>query len=269
MRLVAALAALAFFAAGPAAAADAPLADGHIHYSRPDWSVYSPDQVVAILDKAGIARALVSSTPDDGTLKLYERDPKRVIPILRPYRTRDDMSTWWKDASIIPYLEQRLEKGVHRGIGEFHIHGKDIHTPVLKRIAAIAVQRNLYLHAHSDDAAVIELFAMEPKSKIIWAHAGMSSNAQAVGALMDKQPNLWADLSYRYGDVAPGGTLDPAWRALLVRHADRFMLGSDTWTTGRWEQVVAMAAEARRFLQQLPPDVADKIATKNLERLFP
>src|SRR4030095_10291580 len=95
-----------------AAAGDAPLTDAHIHYSAPDWSVYSPDQVVAILDKAGIARALVSSTPDDGTLKLYERHPKRVIPILRPYRTRDDMSTWWKDASIIPYLEQRLEKGV-------------------------------------------------------------------------------------------------------------------------------------------------------------
>jgi hypothetical protein len=269
MRLILAWAALVLSAGSPAAAADARLFDGHIHYSRPDWSVYTPDQIVAILDKAGITRALVSSTPDDGTLKLYDRDPKRFIPILRPYRTRDDMSTWWKDPSIIPYLEQRLTRGVHKGIGEFHIHGKDIHTPVLKQITGMAVQRNLYLHAHSDDLAVIELFAIEPKSKIIWAHAGMSSNAAAVGALMDKHANLWADLSFRYGDVAPGGTLDPAWRALLIRHADRFMLGSDTYITSRWEQVVAMAAEARQFLHHLPPDVADKIATKNIERLFP
>ena len=269
MRLIAALTVLVLSAGTPAAAADAPLSDGHIHYSAPAWSVYTPDQIVAILDKAGIRRALVSSTPDDGTLKLYDRDPKRVIPILRPYRTRDDMGSWWRDPSIIPYLEQRLAKGVHRGIGEFHIHGKDIRTPVLKRITEIAVQRDLYLHAHSDDAAVIELFAIEPRSKIIWAHAGMSSGAQAVGALMDKQANLWADLSYRYGDVAPGGTLDPAWRALLIRHADRFMLGSDTWTTPRWEQVVGLAADARAFLKQLPPDVAEKIASKNLERLFP
>jgi Amidohydrolase len=252
-----------------ATAADAPLADAHIHYSAPDWSVYSPDQVVVILDKAGITRALVSSTPDDGTLKLYDRDPKRVVPMLRPYRTRDDMSSWWRDPSIIPYLEQRLTRGVHKGIGEFHLHGSNNRNPVLKRITEIAVQRDLYLQAHSDDAAVIELFAIEPRSKIIWAHAGMSSGAAAVGALMDKQPNLWADLSYRYGDVAPGGTLDPAWRALLIRHADRFMLGSDTWTTSRWEQVVGMAADARRFLQQLPPDVAEKIASKNFERLFP
>jgi len=269
MRLIAALAALVLAAGSPSAAADGPISDGHIHYSRPDWSVYTPDQIVAILDKAGIARALVSSTPDDGTLALYERDPKRVIPILRPYRTREDMGTWWRDPSIIPYLEQRLAKGVHKGIGEFHLHGKDIHTPVLKRITEIAVQRGLYLHAHSDDVAVTELFAIEPRSKIIWAHAGMSSGAAAVGALMDRHANLWADLSYRYGDVAPGGTIDPAWRALLIRHADRFLLGSDTWTTSRWEQVVGMAGEARRFLQQLPPEVADKIASKNLERLFP
>ena len=268
MRLIAALAALLLWTGSPAAA-DAPLFDGHIHYSAPDWNVYTPERVFAILDQAGIRRALVSSTPDDGTLKLYERDPKRVIPILRPYRTRDDMGTWWRDPSILPYLEQRLAKGVHKGIGEFHIHGKDIRTPVLKRITEIAVQRDLYLHAHSDDAAVIELFAIEPRSKIIWAHAGMSSGAQAVGALMDKHASLWADLSYRYGDLAPGGTLDPAWRALLIRHADRFMLGSDTWTTSRWEQVTGMATEARRFLGQLPPDVAEKIASKNIERLFP
>jgi hypothetical protein len=88
---------------------------------------------VAILDRAGITRALVSSTPDDGTLKLYDRDPKRVVPMLRPYRTRDDMSSWWRDPSIIPYLEQRLTRGVHKGIGEFHLYGSNNGNPVLKR----------------------------------------------------------------------------------------------------------------------------------------
>src|SRR5215472_4151577 len=141
-RIVIALVLFALAGSGALArAADAPLADAHIHYSAPDWSIYSPDQVVAILDRAGIRRALVSSTPDDGTLKLYERDPKRVVPLLRPYRTRDDMGTWWRDPSILPYLEQRLARGVHRGIGEFHVSGKDIHTPVLKRIAEMAAQR--------------------------------------------------------------------------------------------------------------------------------
>jgi hypothetical protein len=256
-------------ATGGAQPGDLPLFDGHIHYSRPDWGVYAPDRVLGILETAGIKRALVSSTPDDGTLALYAKDPKRIIPILRPYRTRDDMGTWWRDPSIIPYLEERLTRGVHRGIGEFHVSGGDIKTPVLKRITELAVERNLYLQAHSDDAAVQALFDMEPRSKIIWAHAGMSSGPAAVGALMDRHAALWADLSYRYGDVAPGGTIDPEWKALLLRHSDRFMLGSDTWTTSRWEAVVPMAEEARHFLGQLPREVAEKIAYRNIERLFP
>ena len=256
-------------AAGRVRATEIMLSDGHLHYSTPDWSVYSPEQIMAILDKAGIGRALVSSTPDDGTLKLYDKAPRRIVPILRPYRTREDMSSWWRDPAIVPYLEGRLARGVHKGIGEFHVQGKDIRTPVLIRIVALARERDLYLHAHSDEAAIAEIFAIEPNAKVIWAHAGMSSGAEAVGALMDKHATLWADLSYRYTEVAPGGVLDPAWRALLVRHADRFILGSDTWTTSRWEQVPDFAAEARRFLAQMPPDVAEKIAYKNIDRMFP
>ena len=79
------------------AAAQYPLFDAHIHYSRPDWDTYTPERSLAILAKAGIRRALVSSTPDDGTLKLYDKAPAVVVPSLRPYRTRDDMSTWPRD----------------------------------------------------------------------------------------------------------------------------------------------------------------------------
>ncbi len=63
MRLIVALAALVLSASGPAAVG-APLFDGHIHCSASDWSVYPPERVFAILDQAGIRRALVSSTPD-------------------------------------------------------------------------------------------------------------------------------------------------------------------------------------------------------------
>jgi len=73
------------------AAAQLPIFDAHVHYSRPDWDVYAPDRALAILTAAGVRRAIVSSTPDDGTLKLYEKAPQMIVPFLRPYRTRDDM----------------------------------------------------------------------------------------------------------------------------------------------------------------------------------
>lgn len=245
------------------------LFDAHLHYSAPDWTAFPPDRILAILDRAGIARALVSSTPDDGTLALYDKAPSRIVPILRPYRRPEDLTTWWQDPTVIPYLEERLRRGVHKGIGEFHLHGDQVKSAVIKRLTELAVRRGLILHAHSDEAAIGGLFQLEPRLRIIWAHAGMSSDARAVGALMDRYATLWADLSIRSGDVAPGGVLDPEWRALLVRHRDRFLVGTDTWTTSRWDQLPDSIAEVRRYLGQLPRDVAEQIAFKNAERLFP
>jgi hypothetical protein len=37
---------------------------------------------VAILDRAGVRRDLVSSTPDDGALMLYDKVPQRIVPFL-------------------------------------------------------------------------------------------------------------------------------------------------------------------------------------------
>src|SRR5687767_10473081 len=84
-----------------------PIFDTHIHYSSDAWSVYSVDEALGILDRAGVRRALVSSTPDDGTMLLYQRDPERIIPILRPYRNRADMGSWTRDPYVLEYVEER------------------------------------------------------------------------------------------------------------------------------------------------------------------
>jgi hypothetical protein len=248
---------------------DLPIFDTHIHYSAPDWAEYPEERILGILAQAGVKRALVSSTPDDGTIKLYQKDPKRIVPILRPYRTREDIGHWWQDPSVIPYLESRLALKVHKGIGEFHLFGGQTGTPVIKQLIEIVLRENIYLHAHSDEVAIVELFTIEPRLKVIWAHAGMSSGPQAVGALLDRYPNLSVDLAIRNGDVAPGGVLDPGWRAVFLRHPDRFLAGTDTWVTSRWEALPGSVSEVRTYLNQLPRDVAEKIAYKNAERLFP
>ena len=267
-----ALAAVLLAAAAGSAGGQAtplPIFDTHIHYSAPDWSDYPEDRILGILANAGIRRALVSSTPDEGTIRLHRKDPARIVPILRPYRTRDDIGSWWQDPTVLAHIESRLALGVHKGIGEFHLFGGQTGTPVIRRVIELAIRDNLYLHAHSDEVAIAELFTIEPRLRVIWAHAGMSSGPQAVGALLDRYPTLWVDLAIRNGDVAPGGTIDPAWRALMIRHADRFLAGTDTWVTSRWEALPGSVAEVRTYLAQLPPDVAEKIAYENAERLSP
>jgi hypothetical protein len=74
-------------------------------------------------------------------------------------------------------------------------------------------------------------------------------------ACLDRFPNLWVELAVRT-DVAPGGTLDHKWRAVFLRHPDRFMVGTDTWVTARWETLVQGMQVVRGWLGELPREVA-------------
>ena len=267
------LAALVWLPVAANAQTDMPLFDGHIHYSVGATRQYSPEQVIGILDEAGIRQALLSSTPNDGTIELHRRYPQRFIPELRPYRKTRDLATWsierrswFRDPESVDFIEQELKRGIYRGIGEFHLDGVEADTPVIRRIVEIAAAQKLWLHAHSDALAIEKLFALDPKARILWAHAGMSEPPEVVDRTLARHPALWADLSYR--DVAPGGTLDPAWKALFLKYPDRFIYGSDTWIPPRWEEVVVLARQARGWLAQLPADVAENIAWRNAERMF-
>src|SRR5436309_3825532 len=139
------------------AAGQFPIFDAHIHYSRPGWDTYTPERALSILAAAGVRRAIVSSTPDDGTLKLYEKAPKGVVPFLRPYPTRDEMGSWPSDPGVQAYVEERLKRGIYRGIGEFHLGAADVGAPTVVRIAELAAERNLFLQAHVDDVTIEKL----------------------------------------------------------------------------------------------------------------
>jgi hypothetical protein len=247
-------------------AADLPIVDTHLHYSSNSWGGYPPEAILALLDRAGIARAFVSSTPDEGTVRLYERAPARIVPVLRPYRQPGELETWSRDPTVPAYLEQRLARPIYRGIGEFHLSGAEAVSPVVRQVAGLAARRGLFLHCHCDVAAIEALAAAAPGVRLLWAHAGMSAGAAEVERLLARLPALSVELALR-SDVAPGGQLDPAWRALFVRHPDRFMVGTDTWVPSRWESLVATEAETRAWLGQLPPEIARRLASENADRL--
>lgn len=245
-----------------------PIFDAHIHYSEPDWDAFTPERALSILARANVFRALVSSTPDEGTLRLYQRAPRGIIPFLRPYRTRADTATWTRDPAVAAYVEERLRRGIYRGIGEFHLGADDVEAPVVRRLAELAERGGLYFHAHADETAMERLLARYPRVRMIWAHAGLSAPPATVERLLDRFPTVWVELSLRT-DVAPGGHLDPDWRALFLKHPDRFMVGTDTWVTSRWHSLPQSLEAIQEWLAQLPRDVAERIAFTNGDRLFP
>jgi len=69
---------------GPIGAAvkDLPLFDAHIHYKKPAWAAYPVKSIIELMDRNGVAMGLVSSTPDEGTIMLWEYAPDRIVPEL-------------------------------------------------------------------------------------------------------------------------------------------------------------------------------------------
>lgn len=247
---------------------DLPIFDAHIHYNRDAWGLYSVDDVLALFDQAGVPRAFVSSTPDDGTLMLWQRAPDRIVPSLRMYRANADQATWTRDASLLGDIQDRLQSGVpFRGIGEFHLFTGQSENVMPRAIAEIGANGNLILHAHAGAWALEELLAIRPDISVVWAHAGLSEPPSTVERVVANHPNVWVELALRT-DVAPGGRLDPVWASLFERYPDRFMIGTDTWIPSQWTRLPALMDNVRVWLRQLPPELASAIAYGNAERLL-
>lgn len=175
---------------------DLPIFDTHIHHKEPAWVPYPPSTVIKLMDKAGVAMGLVSSTPDEGTIKLFEFASNCIVPELCPYHGSAGSSNWTHADGMLDFLIKRLKDHPHRGLGEFHIHNLDTSNKVLLREGArLAVKRNIPIHVHSGAEPISFLYELEPGLKIIWAHAGMSEPPSVIGPMMDKHRGLYADLS--------------------------------------------------------------------------
>jgi len=243
-----------------------PIFDAHLHYSHDAWDVVPPDAFVEILRKAGIRRALVSSSNNDGTRMLQERAPAVIVPELRPYRSRGEISTWARDPTLVPFVEDLLAKRKYVAIGEFHIYGADADLPNVRRMVEIARQRGLFLHSHSDSAAIDIHFRQDPQARVLWAHSGFE-RPDNVRAMLRKYPTLWCDLAFLTSH-ASGGKVTAGWRELFLEFPDRFLVGTDSFTPERLHYVAEHARWSRQWLADLPRDVAEKIGYRTGESLF-
>jgi hypothetical protein len=247
-----------------------PIFDAHLHYSHDAWERLSPKEAVALMRQAGLRRAMVSSSSDDGTQKLHAEAPDLVLPVLRPYRTRGEIGTWVRDESVVAHLEARLARHRYVAIGEYHVSGEDADLPVVRRVVQLARERKLALHSHSDADAVERQFRQDPQARILWAHSGFDTPAN-VRAMLRRHRNLWCDLAFRSDHAhvdGQRGKVEPAWRDAFLEFPDRFLVGTDTFTPERWFYVGEHARWSRLWLADLPREVAEAIAWRNGDRLF-
>ncbi len=243
-----------------------PIADAHVHYSHDSVDLTPPERVIELMRSANLKFALVSSSDDNGTQLLSAIAPDLIIPGLRPYRRRGELSTWFTDPDALTYVEDLLAKNRYATIGEFHLFGDTVELPIPRRIVELADEFNLVLHAHSDAEAVERILAQSDTVRVIWAHSGFEGPAD-IADMLRKHDRLWADLAFR-GEVGSGGQLSDAWQALLKEFPDRMMLGTDTYTPERMYYIPEHAAGARVWLASLPFETAERVAWKNAYELL-
>jgi len=257
-----------------------PLFDAHLHYNDEAAARFPIDDVLGRMQKSGVRAVVANSRPNDGTRALAaagdatRRAGVTVVPFVRLYRNRADYSGWHADPSIVEMVLRELAAGTaagpYRGLGEFHLYDSaNADGATARRLMQLAEERGLVVLAHVDDVAIEKLFAHAPKARLIWAHSGIGGvPIERVRALQQRHSTLLGELSYRPGLTAGNGGLSPAWRALLTDMPERFLVGSDTWINARWDDYEGLMAQARRWLGDLPPAVARRVAWDNGAALF-
>ena len=257
-----------------------PLFDAHLHYNEEAFGAFPVDDVIARVQRSGVRAIVANSRPNDGTKMLAAaRDARAragiaVVPFVRLYRNRADYTSWHGDPTIVDMVLRELaagtEAGPYRGLGEFHLYDSaNADGATARRLMQLAEQRGLVVLAHVDDDAIEKLFAHAPRAKLVWAHTGIGgAPIERVRALLARHSTLMGELSYRPGLTEGDGHLSAPWKALLSEMPERFLVGSDTWINARWTDYETLMQQARRWLADLPPDAARRIAWENGARLY-
>ncbi len=131
-----------------------------------------------------------------------------------------------------------------------------------------------------------KLYGAWPAQRFVVASLVYGSPDKAE-AILAAHSNVWGIISrvvdgrYRFVDPAKQAKLGPSmfdacgalradWRAVLIKHADRLMYGSDAYSTANvgWDVYPDIIARYRRIAGQLPPDAARRISWDTAAALY-
>jgi len=245
-----------------------PLFDTHLHYNISDAKQFNPTQIIHILRRNNVQHALVTSIPPEHVLKLHQQAPENILPLLGVYRSTEDKQNWIDNTKLPDRLTALLKQGHWKGIGELHLFAQHRHNPVFTKVIQLAKQYKLPLLLHTDPAVIDTVYENAPKHPIIWAHAGVYPYPDLLADYLKRYPALRIDLSVRDERIAPNGIIKDDWFELFIRYPDRFMVGVDTYSLSRWQNYHSVVTRTRKWLTQLPDNIAQQLAYKNAAALF-
>jgi predicted TIM-barrel fold metal-dependent hydrolase len=256
-----------------------PLIDAHSHVS----SATAIDAYVAAMKRHDVGRVLLL-----GVGGVQKDDPAWIAAAARKHPDRVLVAVPVPDPTA-PDASIRLEEALARvkahAIGEIHVRqvsrkiDRDPTAPAFTRVLETAAKHGLPVVVHDElndraTAALGEALAGHPKTVIVLAHAGEAPPAK-LEPLLARHPNLVVDLSGMHFQRTPAlasetGHLDPAWKALIEKMPDRFVIGIDVWAPKLFEPAMLdrLMKWTRRILGELSPAAAEQVAYKNAVKLY-
>jgi hypothetical protein len=229
-------------------------------------------------------------------LSLPEADQERIHPFICGFNPVDKFA--------VEHIERMLEwyPGFWAGIGEVMTRHDDLtaysygeppraNHEALHGVYELAARHDLPVLIHSNITSVRmreplylgeleEALRKHPDTRFIWAHAGTSDAINRrielkflddeVGRLLATYDNLWVDLSWSVLDeyllTSDKDDVRRHWLAIIRRHPDRFVIGSDL--VGRFDRLGEKLQSFDVLLDELSDDHAALVARENLLHLL-
>ena len=265
----------------PAIGADyaGPLIDAHSHVPN----ATAIDAYVEAMKRHDVRRVLLL-----GVGGVQKDDPAWIAAAARKYPDRVLRGVPVPDPQATDAggrLEAALGRGKAHAIGEVHLRqlsrkiDRDPTAPAFGQVLEVAAKHGLPVVVHdelNDKAAdaLAKALAAHPRAVIVLAHAGEAAPAR-LEPLLVRHPNLVVDLSGMHFQRTPAlatetGPLDPAWKALIEKMPDRFVMGIDVWAPRLFEPTMLdrLMKWTRRILGELSPAVAEQVAYRNAAKLY-
>lgn len=268
-----------------------PFADMHLHFNWDQEELLSAKEAVAILDKHNVVLAAVSSVPSSYALKLAKAGGEDwIIPFFSPYYHAGNRLDWFYDKQVLVETRKGLASGQYFGIGEVHLMagvGPRRDNPVFQGLLKLADEFQVPFLIHTDASSyeyLVPICQSYPGVRFLWAHAGGIIDAAGLGKLMQHCNNVWFDLAARdpwhYAFLTDEhGKLLPGWLELIKTYPERFITGTDpVWNAHQiykwyeadegWSHYEKFISYHRKWLKQLPPDIAAAIRLHNAQRFY-
>lgn len=270
--------------------------DAHTHF----LDEVTIGEFLSSLSNAGVTGVAIFFGPRQPFEQIGDQYAGYVFPFIQVGRRQDN--TLLLDNGTAGRLRGALDTGSVYGIGELSLRHRpfprnpagdnnDACGDILKEVYDLAAEYGVPVNVHVEHNEFWGEFGDELEcalehnrnTNIIWAHVG-DAEPEVVLGMMERHPNLYADLSARnpffnrgiplerqsltHLDGPLEGKLKQGWMVVLERFPDRFLFGTDVDSVERLNIVEQVVDYFHSVLAQLTPETAEKIANGNIRRLL-